>query len=170
MTDVAGRPPKVSDGPSLETYVETRFNLIHSVIKSLESLVFQRIDESDKRYQQRFAAQEQALEKALDSMKEAINKAERATELRFESVNEFRATLTDQARDFVTRPAFDASMKTADQSHDSLNAKIDALTNRVNIMDGKQTGGRDLWGLLVGGIGLAVAVTVMVLKFTGAGG
>lgn len=40
---------------------------------------------------------------ALASSKEAVTKAESATEKRFDSVNEFRATLTDQASRFVTR-------------------------------------------------------------------
>lgn len=40
---------------------------------------------------------------ALASSKEAVQKAEVATEKRFESVNEFRATLTDQAAKFITR-------------------------------------------------------------------
>ena len=38
------------------------------------------------------------VEKAFASSQEAIRKAEAATEKRFESVNEFRAVLTDQQR------------------------------------------------------------------------
>jgi len=40
---------------------------------------------------------------ALAASEKAIEKAERANEKRFESVNEFRATLTDQAARFITR-------------------------------------------------------------------
>lgn len=40
---------------------------------------------------------------ALDASKEAIIKAETANEKRFDSVNEFRQTLTDQARTFMAR-------------------------------------------------------------------
>ena len=46
---------------------------------------------------------EKTAKAALDSSKEAVLKAENATEKRFEGVNEFRATLTDQAARFVTR-------------------------------------------------------------------
>lgn len=40
---------------------------------------------------------------ALASSEKAIMKAETAADKRFDSVNEFRATLTDQASRFVTR-------------------------------------------------------------------
>ena len=37
-----------------------------------------------------------------------MSKAETATEKRFESVNEFRQTLSDQTRSFVSKVEFDA--------------------------------------------------------------
>jgi len=40
---------------------------------------------------------------ALNSAEKAVTKAETATEKRFESVNEFRLTLSDQTKTFVTR-------------------------------------------------------------------
>ncbi len=40
---------------------------------------------------------------ALEAAEKAINKAEQATERRFQSVNEFRQTLTDQAASFMPR-------------------------------------------------------------------
>lgn len=50
------------------------------------------IQEKEKRYEQRFIAQQ-----------EAVLKAEAATEKRFESVNEFRDTLKDQQITFATK-------------------------------------------------------------------
>src|ERR1035437_7368139 len=71
-------------------------------------------NERNLRYQQRFDAQEKALHVALEAAKEAvsaallaadraISKSESASERRFESVNEFRAQLADQAATFMPR-------------------------------------------------------------------
>jgi len=60
-------------------------------------------DERDRRYEQRFLAQQEAVTSALESAKEAVAKAETATEKRFEGVNEFRAQLADQARELMPR-------------------------------------------------------------------
>jgi len=53
---------------------------------------------ADRRYEQRFDAQEKAVQAALNAAK-----AEQASEKRLDSVNEFRAQLRDQAGTFVTR-------------------------------------------------------------------
>lgn len=63
--------------------------------------------EADRRYEQRFAAQEQAVAAALASQEKAVAKAEAASERRFEGVNEFRGALTDQANRMATRVEVD---------------------------------------------------------------
>jgi hypothetical protein len=65
-----------------------------------------------------FAAQDKAVQAALTAAKEAAAKAEAAAEKRFESVNEFRAQLSDQANTFLPRTEYDAA-------HQSLSDKID---------------------------------------------
>lgn len=59
--------------------------------------------EADKRNQQRFDGQEKAVSAALQAAKEAVTKAETAAEKRFDSVNEFRQQLSDQAASFMPR-------------------------------------------------------------------
>lgn len=70
--------------------------------------------EADKRYEQRFLAQQEAVQAALAAQEKAVNaallaadravaKAEAASEKRFESVNEFRAQLSDQAANLMPR-------------------------------------------------------------------
>lgn len=74
--------------------------------------------EMDVRQQQRFEAQQNAINAAITAQRAAIDaalvatdkathKAEMANEARFASVNEFRAQLTDQAATFVSRVEFD---------------------------------------------------------------
>ena len=74
----------------------------------------QRLSDKDLRDEQRFEAQSKAVEAALEAQKtavaialtgaeKAVTKAETAAEKRFDSVNEFRSQLKDQAGTFVTR-------------------------------------------------------------------
>lgn len=77
--------------------------------------------ESDKRYEQRFGAQEKAVNAALTAAKEAVSKAETSAEKRFDSVNEFRAQLSDQAATFMPRMESEQRMSTLDE-------KIGAVT------------------------------------------
>ena len=63
-----------------------------------------------------------AVQAALQAAKEAVIKAETAADKRFESVNEFRAALSDQAKTQVTRIEWDASQS-------SMVEKIQRLEN-----------------------------------------
>ena len=51
----------------------------------------------------RFKSQDEKTTQALAFSKEAVDKADKATEKRFENVNEFRATLSDQATKFALK-------------------------------------------------------------------
>ncbi len=77
--------------------------------------------EKDKGYSQRFDAQEKAVTAALTAAKEAVVKAEIAAEKRFDSVNEFRGQLSDQARTFMPRPE-------CEKEFESLRDKIKNVT------------------------------------------
>lgn len=123
-----------SDGPSLETYVETRFNLLGEKLK-----------EMDLRQQQRFEAQEIS-----------IAKADAATEKRLEAVNEFRQVLTDQANTFMSRTEVNQALR-------SLSDKIASLENRVNIHDGQQSGTSQATQDRRSNIGQWVAIGVAVI-------
>lgn len=111
------------------------------------------IGEVDRRYEQRFVAQEQALvaaftaseqalaaaftsaakaieeadrryEQRFEGQEKAINKAEAANEKRFEGVNEFRDQLRDQGATFM--PRAESESRTTQNS-----LKIDGLERRL---------------------------------------
>jgi hypothetical protein len=67
---------------------------------------------------------EKAVQTASTAAEKAVTKQEIATEKRFESVNEFRQTLTDQAGTFMTRGEAQASLASAERAasadHDRL--------------------------------------------------
>jgi hypothetical protein len=59
---------------------------------------------------------------ALDAAEKAIDKAEAATEKRFDAVNEFRAQLTDQTASFARRDYVEQEMASVDRRLDDGNA------------------------------------------------
>jgi hypothetical protein len=67
----------------------------------------ERIENNDKRYQQRWESDKEALTAALAAQQKAVDKAEIATAARFESVNEFRGQLGDQARTLLPRAEYE---------------------------------------------------------------
>lgn len=126
-----------------------------ALIELHERSVAQRFDDRDIRFQQRFEAQTLAINAALLSTKEAVVKAEDATERRFASVNEFRQTLSDQAGQFVTRAEFDAVKLTGEE-------RIRDLTTRLDKAEGKSGGYSAFYGWMIAAAGLIVSVIIVM--------
>ena len=88
-----------------------------------------------------FDAADKAVAAALESAEKAVTKAEAAAEKRFESVNEFRQQLTDQAATFVSRTEYTVN-------HATLNDKFDAeakrTTERISTIELRLTSRLDL--------------------------
>lgn len=109
--------------------------------------------EADRRNQQRFEGQEKAVSAALQAQKEAVTKAEVAAEKRFESVNEFRQQLSDQAASFMPR-------REAEQ-------RLGVLEADLHRQGGKEDGSGRIGAVLVSVASLliaAIAVAVAVFK------
>jgi hypothetical protein len=104
---------------------------------------------------ERYRAQSEALLTALRSTDKAITKVETATEARFASVNEFRATLADQQSQLLTRAEYDAN-------HAALVEKISDLTDRFNLREGQHAGVRMSAGALTATITVAAAIVGIV--------
>lgn len=114
------------------------------------------MDERDRRYQERFEASTRAVEAAFASAKEAVLKAEIASERRFDSVNEFRAQLADQTSTFLTRREYDAK-------HEALEKQVDDLIRVIERNKGRAGGMGSIYGWLVSAIGAIVAVMTVVI-------
>lgn len=98
-------------------------------------------------------ATETAIGKAETATEKAILKAEAANDKRFESVNEFRSQLADQAATFTTR-------REAAVHAESVNERITRLDDQVKtaqIWQGNLTG-----RIAVAGVALTVLMTVIV--------
>jgi hypothetical protein len=119
--------------------------------------------EKDKRDNQRFEASQQALTAALiaqetavraamTAAEKAVTKAEAATEKRFESVNEFRKTLSDQTSTFPNRIELQA-----------LAERVSDLATRMDRTEGKSTGLNAGWAYLIGAASfVALVITIFV--------
>jgi hypothetical protein len=139
--------------------------IANAVIASNEILA-----DRDKRYEQRWSAQEHAISAALASQekavtaamvsaKEAVLKAEIANEKRFDTVNEFRGTLSDQASKLMPRIEVDARLN-------AMSEKMSDMSARMDRSDGRGSGMSMLWGIMVAGFGvIGVLVTISMLLF-----
>jgi hypothetical protein len=76
--------------------------------------------------EQRFTDSDKAIQAALQAAKEAVGKAEIASEKRFDSVNEFRQSLSDQTATFIPRTEYDVQYK-------SLDDKVNAISKLVYV-------------------------------------
>lgn len=118
------------------------------------------LKERDERLQQKF-----------ESLATAINKAEIATEKRFESVNEFRNTLSDQQKTFVTSGEY----KSAHQNlTDLITTNIKTLSDiilaqkeRIDKIENIKQGGYSMWIVVVGVIGFLTGLISFILNLLG---
>lgn len=134
MTEPAGQL-------TLREYVDTRFEAQREAVAAA------------------LAAQEKAVAAALAAADRAVAKAETAAERRFESQNEFRGTLTDQARTFMPRAEAEQTMR-------AMNEKLENLTARVNSRDDRGRGAGALWGSIAAGVGLLIAIVSIMFALT----
>ncbi len=72
-------------------------------------------------------AGDKASDLALSTMEKAVNKAEASVERRFEGVNEFRKTLSDQTATFLPRVEYTAR-------HDALINSINENTSKITLL------------------------------------
>ena len=148
----ASRTTEVAAGTSSATDVSLR-----------EYLVAQ-IDAAEKRSEQRFESMKHQIDAAFAASQTAIDKADQATEKRFEGVNEFRAALSDQASRFVTQDALAALADKLQASIERNREDLDQLSKRIDVRQGEIQGSRLTWGNMATLLG-AFAVVVGLLVF-----
>jgi len=109
---------------------------------SLREYVDVRFESQERATTTALAAQEKAVAAALAAADRATTKAEAAADSRFQAVNEFRGTLTDQAQTFLPRAEFDTSKQ-------GMVDKIDSLQRMVYIGTGVVLGLQFLIGIML---------------------
>jgi hypothetical protein len=117
---------------------------------SLREFLITLMDERDRRYEQRFLAQQSALEAARTTQNAALQAAlaekDKRDEQRFATneqwraaSNEWRGTLSDRDSRFVTKEEYEPTIK-------SLVEKIASAEGRARAA---------VWGYIIGAVGLA---------------
>lgn len=134
--------------------------------------------ESDRRYEERFIAQEKAIDAALVaqekavqaaliSAKEAVLKQERDSEKRFDAVNEFRQTLSDQAATFIARTeAVQRDEQNAEKIatlEKRMNDSFTQVNSRLDLGAGRSIGMNAIWGYIIGGVGLTASIITIAI-------
>lgn len=115
-------------------------------------------------------AAEKAVNAALAAADRAVLKAEAATERRFESVNEFRATLSDQQRNFMPRKEVDVLIEAMSEKVELNRAAIqkqgEMMSAMLALKEGRHTGLASGWGLAVGIVGFVMLLLALAARFT----
>lgn len=98
--------------------------------------------------------------KGLDSLgNQAREDAKTRLDAAFKSANDTR----DKIEESLTKQ-IDALNNKTEAANKATNEKIDRLTSRLDTGEGKTKGAGDLWGYLVGLVGLGVAATALFLR------
>jgi hypothetical protein len=152
-------------GWSLETAIDYLLGVGNEKDAHLRTL----IQANDRRYEERFGASQKALELglagtkseisvALAASKEAVLKAENATEKRFESVNEFRATLDNQQRTLIPRSEVAVMIQGVEEKIANLTKQFDLLQSEKRERRSEEKGIQGGWGYAVGVVGFVLAI------------
>ena len=129
-------------------------DLFNAQIINLHTL----IDANDKSYNQRFDNVVEATKSALAASDRAVNKAEVASEKRFDAVNEFRATLSDQQRNLMPRNEVEILIN-------GLNEKVDSLSMAAISKQSEGVGQRTGMATAALIAGVVSAVVGVLVKF-----
>lgn len=123
------------------------------------------LNAAEKLSDQRFQAMKEQVAAAFESSQRAIDKADEATEKRFEGVNEFRAALSDQATRFVTTETLNSLGEKLEAAISRNRDDLDKLSKRIDLREGEVQGSRLTYGniaALLGAAGVAIG-TIVVL-------
>ena len=106
---------------------------------------------------------------ALEAAEMAISKSEVATERRFESVNEFRAQLSDQVRLFMPREVAEARIedvrRLSDGRFEEIRGRMAALQTRLDQASGASGGISRSVGYMVTAFGLTLSIIIVASTF-----
>lgn len=115
--------------------------------------------------EQRYSAQRDAVNAALSSSDKAIQKAELAAEKRFESHNEFREQLRDQASNLMPRAEAESRIAHVVEKIESLESNLNSTNKRLDVIQGQAGGRSQSWGVMVSVIVIVGILVGIVVRF-----
>lgn len=109
---------------------------------------------------------EKAVAFALSATERAITKSEISSEKRFDSVNEFRKTLSDQTSTFVPRGEIESTFKNLQDKIISMDKtygdRIADLKQYKDTASGQGEGKQQIWGYIIGATGVVSSLIAMI--------
>ncbi len=110
----------------------------------------------------------EAMAASVNVQTQAVIKAEVANEKRFDSVNEFRSTLSDQQRLLIPRAEVEVIIRALSDKIDRNVDGLRDLNNRVAMLQaesgGERHGMQSGWGYAAGVVGMIVAAVTIVIS------
>lgn len=133
---------------------------------------------NDEKYKERFTALRESALAQIASQDKALIKLEAETKTRFEEVNNFRRTLSDQALLFMPRLESDAKTgaiddklavlsRSLDDKFDTLNRLVEKMQNERQSLASERAGVKDGWGFAVGGLGFVMLCIGLFMAIKG---
>jgi hypothetical protein len=107
-------------------------------------------------FEKLLSEQDRRHELGLQAAKDAVAIAEANAEKWRESANEWRGAMNDRERNLMPRAEAEAESK-------NNAAKVAALTQRMDLMQGRSTGANWLWTVLLGLLGIALSLGAVIL-------
>jgi len=132
---------------NLRQHISNQVDQIKQALEAANKLMDARLGTLD----QQIKSVHREIDIETDATRTAVQKAETATEKRFESVNEFRAQMADQSALFISRREVEASVN-------AISEKVAAITDRINRSEGKGSGMSQIVGWIFGAVGLVVGL------------
>jgi hypothetical protein len=130
---------------------------------SLREYLIALIHAAEQRSDARFESMKDQVAAAFRSSQEAISKAELAADKRFEAVNEFRAVLSDQQRDLVTRQVLSSVQEKLEEAISRNRDDLVILEKRLTLREGQTIGSRITGGVLVTVLTVGIAFLGLVI-------
>ncbi len=124
---------------------------MHRDTVAVEQRIHQRFDLQERAVQSALVAQEKAATAAAQVAREAISKADSATEKRFEGVNEFRQALSDQTARFIMRSEYTSA-------HEALMDRCTKLERAQSQQAGGEQRGDTTLTRMLQGLGILIAL------------
>lgn len=130
---------------------QTKSNVSGWSTDTLKEYVERVLEEHDKRYDQRFFAQQEAMRSALASAEKAVEKAENIAEKWRQNANEWREAMSDKDKTYQTKETADSRLIPLEKF----------MERRAGLGHGLSTG----WGYLVSAAALLASIAAIIISF-----
>lgn len=105
-------------------------NLSQWTVQTLKEFVDRMFVEHDRRYEQRFQAQQEASQRALESAHAAISKSEEAVNNRLQTLNELRKEVTEDRELLVQKTTYEPAHRELEKWKEKTEVRLNTIETR----------------------------------------